>query len=68
MVTTGGAPMTPMIARKVITYFEGHQRPVILLSVQEQKVLFHLTQGLMYKEIADKLSISLNTVATGAAT
>lgn len=61
-VLTGGGPMTPRIARKVIGFFEQRVRPAALLSEREQQVLQHLADGLAYKEIAGELAISVNTV------
>lgn len=60
----GGSPMSPFIARKVIGSF---QKPVIndvnsLLSLREKEVLELVAQGLLYKEIALRLSISTETV------
>ena len=60
----GGSPMSPFIARKVIGNF---QKPVIndansLLSQREKEVLALVAQGLLYKEIALRLSISAETV------
>jgi two-component system, NarL family, response regulator LiaR len=60
----GGSPMSPFIARKVIGTF---QKPVIndvnsLLSIREKEVLELVAQGLMYKEIAIRLTISAETV------
>jgi len=65
-VHRGGSPMTMHIARKVVQSFQ--KAPVALpaenLSEREQQVLDLLSQGLMYKEIADKLQISYETVHT----
>ena len=61
-VATGGAPMTPMIARKVISYFKAPPSPTVPLTDKEHSVLCGLSEGLMYKEIAGKLSIPLNTL------
>ena len=60
----GGSPMSPFIARKVIGTF---QKPTIrdansLLSQREKEVLELVAQGLLYKEIAIRLTISTETV------
>ncbi|MEI7581491.1 response regulator transcription factor [Runella sp.] len=66
-VAQGGAPMSPVIARKVLTMFQG-QNPVSPkeeyheLSQTEQKILGHLVKGLSYKLIADECNISTSTV------
>lgn len=61
---SGGSPMSPFIARKVIGTF---QKPAIkdvnsLLSQREKEVLELVSQGLLYKEIAIRLTISTETV------
>jgi DNA-binding NarL/FixJ family response regulator len=61
----GGAPMSSQIARKVVNFF--HARPPAnsektVLTVREQQVLALLAEGLLYKEIGDKLDISMETV------
>lgn len=61
----GGAPMTRKIARKVVQYFEqlGSARDETeALSKREQETLALLAEGYRYKEIADRLGISFNTV------
>jgi two-component system NarL family response regulator len=62
----GGAPMTPRIARKLITEF--HEEAVVpeqdLLSQREKEIVRSIEAGLSYKEIADKLFISPHTVHT----
>jgi DNA-binding NarL/FixJ family response regulator len=65
-VRRGGSPMTAHIARKVVQSFQKSTpaQPAENLSDREQQVLDLLSQGLMYKEIADKLSISYETVHT----
>src|SRR6187402_445063 len=60
----GGSPMSPFIARKVIGTF---QKPAIkdvnaLLSQREKEVLEQVAEGLLYKEVAIRLSISAETV------
>ncbi len=66
-VHRGGSPMTMHIARKVVQSFQktAPTAPATEnLSEREQQVLDLLSQGLMYKEIADKLAISYETVHT----
>ena len=66
-VHRGGSPMTMHIARKVVSSFQktaATAQPTENLSDREQQVLDLLSQGLMYKEIADKLEISYETVHT----
>lgn len=65
-VHRGGSPMTTHIARKVVQSFQkgAPTQPAENLSEREQQVLDLLSQGLMYKEIADKLEISYETVHT----
>ena len=66
-VLKGGSPMSAHIARKVVQSF---QRPATAapptddLSPREKEVLDCLAQGFLYKEIADKLGISYETVHT----
>lgn len=60
----GGSPMSPFIARKVISSF---QKPLIndagsLLSQREKEVLELLSKGLLYKEIAQELGVGTETV------
>jgi DNA-binding NarL/FixJ family response regulator len=60
----GGAPMSPRIAREVISAFR-HQGTVAQqhsLSPREQGVLGALEEGLSYKEIAARLHLSTHTV------
>ena len=66
-VHRGGSPMTMHIARKVVQSFQQTAvtaQPAENLSEREQQVLDLLSQGLMYKEIAEKLGISYETVHT----
>jgi DNA-binding NarL/FixJ family response regulator len=66
-VHRGGSPMTTHIARKVIQSFQKtgpSPQPTENLSEREQEVLDCLSQGFLYKEIADRLGISYETVHT----
>jgi DNA-binding NarL/FixJ family response regulator len=61
----GGSPMSSNIARKLVTIFrEEHTdaEPTVGLSKRENEILQLLSKGLLYKEIAEKLSISVGTV------
>jgi DNA-binding NarL/FixJ family response regulator len=62
----GGAPMTPEIARKVITLFRQIAPPlrkaVHGLSARELEVLALLAEGYGYVNIAARLDISVNTI------
>jgi DNA-binding NarL/FixJ family response regulator len=64
-VHSGGAPMSMQIARKVVAYFHQIKEPqsdTAKLTQREQEILALLAHGYLYKEIADKLGISLNTM------
>ena len=66
-VNQGGSPMTTHIARKVVQSFQksgASSKPTENLSTREQEVLDCLSQGFLYKEIAEKLGISYETVHT----
>ncbi len=64
-IYNGGSPMSPEIARKVVRSF---QQPVKSnsdyenLSPREKEILDFLSKGLRYKEIANELFISIETV------
>ncbi len=64
-VHLGGASMSMQIARKVVAFFhqtKEQQSDTAKLTQREQKILALLARGYLYKEIADKLGISLNTM------
>jgi DNA-binding NarL/FixJ family response regulator len=62
----GGSPMSAPIARKLVSLFQNQQTrqtpEAALLTAREKEVLELLAKGLLYKEIADKLSIGFGTV------
>jgi DNA-binding NarL/FixJ family response regulator len=73
-VVAGGAPMSSMVARRIVRSFE---RPVparvaplpkadesVTLAPREREVLNLLAAGAMYKEVAKHLGVSRNTVIT----
>jgi DNA-binding NarL/FixJ family response regulator len=64
-VYNGGSPMSSEIARKVVQSFQQQVSVSNLaygLSKREEEILSHLAQGYMYKEIAELLFISVDTV------
>ena len=64
-VLNGGAPMTSEIARHVVASFRRRGSgldPSISLSAREEETLVLLTKGYSNKEIADQLSLSIETV------
>src|SRR6266481_3115015 len=66
-VHRGGSPMTSNIARKIVQSFRQIPAAVAegeVLSPREEEVLDMLTQGFLFKEVADRLNISVHTVNT----
>ena len=64
-VYTGGTPMTPEIAKKVLGHFSKQplkNKEHYNLTDREKDILFCLTQGYSYKMIATQLQISIDTV------
>jgi len=63
-VHSGGSPMSPHLARRVVQYFskpEG-ESPISRLTPGEKEFLDQLANGYAYKEIADRMKISIDTV------
>jgi DNA-binding NarL/FixJ family response regulator len=66
-VHAGGSPMSSSIARKVVASFQKSQttsKKQTHLSPREEVVLNCLAKGLTYKQIADQLDISIDTIRT----
>ena len=64
-VHTGGTPMTPEIAKKVLGHFSKQplkSKEFYNLTDREKDILFCLTQGYSYKMIAAQLQLSIDTV------
>jgi RNA polymerase sigma factor (sigma-70 family) len=63
----GGAPMSAQIARRVVEAFQRPEtaaEPAARLSPRETEIIRLLAQGLLYKEIADRLGLSTETIRT----
>jgi DNA-binding NarL/FixJ family response regulator len=63
----GGSPMSTQIARRVVEAFQprpAHDNAAAQLSPREQEIIRLLAQGHLYKEIADQLHLSVETVRT----
>ena len=66
-VHRGGSPMNSRIARKVVQSFgksSASAAPSVELSAREHEVLDLLARGFLYKEVADRLKVSIPTVNT----
>jgi len=64
ILDSGGSPMSPEIARKVVEYFnpvksDGYKSG---LTQKENEIVNALVDGLSYKLVADRMSISIDTV------
>jgi DNA-binding NarL/FixJ family response regulator len=67
-VHTGGAPMTPQIAKRVVRFFsaeaaapsKSQEEEVAGLTANQKEFLELLAAGYAYKEIADKLGITMD--------
>ena len=64
-VHEGGSPMTPQLARRVVQFFTkpaDKASAVSSLTPGEKEFLDQLANGYAYKEIADRMQISIDTV------
>lgn len=65
VIKSGGAAITPSIAKKIIDYFKSGSSTnseIETLSERELDVLNHISNGLLNKEIADKLFLSVDAI------
>jgi DNA-binding NarL/FixJ family response regulator len=63
----GGAPMSPSIAKKVISSFQqktSENLNEFQLTSREKEILYSLVDGLSYKKIAEKYVVSISTIRT----
>ncbi len=63
-VHSGGSPMSPHLARRVVQFFSKPESESALsrLTPGEKEFLDQLANGYAYKEIADRMKISIDTV------
>jgi DNA-binding NarL/FixJ family response regulator len=64
-VHAGGSPMSPQLARRVVMFFNappGVESNLARLTAGERDFLEQLAKGYAYKEIADRMNISIDTV------
>jgi DNA-binding NarL/FixJ family response regulator len=68
----GGSPISGSVARKLVEFFRGYPQPdsgarnqaLSPLSQREVEILRLLAEGHAYKQIAETLNISINTIRT----
>lgn len=65
-VSRGGSPMSSQIARKIVNSFHVHDKNEELekLTTREKEILDLLSKGYRYKEIANEIFLSTETVRT----
>ncbi len=68
-LVSGGSPMSPTIARKILRLFKDHFHKTDLvedydLTKREKEILRYLVEGCSYKIVADKCNIAFETVKT----
>lgn len=66
-IYNGGSPMSPQIARLVVSSFSNRQKAAAeynLLTEREKEILQHLSKGYLYKEIAANMFLSVETIRT----
>jgi DNA-binding NarL/FixJ family response regulator len=66
-VAAGGSPISGRVARKIVNFFRAKSAApngMDILAPREHEVLKLLAEGCPYKEIADKMEVSMGTVCT----
>jgi DNA-binding NarL/FixJ family response regulator len=63
-LSQGGSPINPAIARKLVTRFQKQSlsQNEYHLTIKEGKILELMSRGYLYKEIADELKNTVNTI------
>ncbi len=66
-IYNGDSPMSPQIARLVVSSFNKQQKKATeydTLTEREKEILQHLSKGYQYKEIAGRMFLSIETIRT----
>ena len=66
-IRRGGSPLPPVLARRLVEWLQRLAAPkwsAHRLTAREREIVDRLGRGYQYKEVADQLSISLDTVRT----
>lgn len=58
----GSVAITPAIGKKIVEYFSKTNIAVKDLTEKEKNVLTYIVDGLLYKEIADKMNLSIDSI------
>ena len=63
-ILSGGAPITPQIAKKILDFFSRPAPPQADygLTTREREVLSHLVDGLQKKQIAEQMFVTFHTI------
>ena len=61
-VARGGAPVSPLVAKKLLGYVRGERADDLAITERERDVLDLIVEGLIEEAIADRLCISPHTV------
>lgn len=67
-IPEGGAPISPLVAMKIINYFNPPKTTFLRpkgkynLTKKEKLVVHNLVKGLTYQEIANQMEVSINSV------
>ncbi len=58
----GGSPMSPEIARRVVSFFSKRTNKLQSLTERELKILEHISKDATYKDVAEDLDLSPATI------
>ncbi|MFD2531808.1 LuxR C-terminal-related transcriptional regulator [Gracilimonas halophila] len=61
-ILNGGAYLTPNVAYKIVNYFQTKKNQFNSLTDRENQITDKIVEAKSYKDIADELNISINTV------